>query len=396
MDRSVVMDCSSVLWANAGRGLVAAVIVALFPAGPASAQAKHRIQGQPSCAQCRIQLTRLVRLGDREGVGIVESEPSWITQDRAGRFLVTQLSSQSGAPLLFAASGAVITEVGRRGSGPGEYRRGLFSTLARGDSVVVSDMGNARVNVYSPSMEFARAVTNPQLAAATSFVVLTSGAIVANGDITTSASVGLPLHLYDADYRFVKSFGAEGQVVYLPDRRLATRRRLARSSDGGFWAAHVTRYVIEKYDSTAVKTFELEREANWFPPHDQGLLQGEDRSPKPLLLGIAEDSVGRLWVLAVIGDPAWRSAIGTTLPSRLGGGRSPAPVITDFDKYFDAVLEVIDVKQRRVVASQRFPQALTFLVNDSIVAQRIEVDSDFFIQTWRFGLQESPQTREEQ
>ena len=378
-----------------GRSMLLAMIALLLPLEPAPAQSKQRIRGRASCANCRIELTTGVRLGDREGPGIIESEPSWITQDKTGQFLVTQYSSKSGAPILFAPTGTVVSEVGRRGSGPGEYRRAGYSAIARGDTILVSDMGNGRVNVYTPTMEFARAVTNPQLGGSTSFVVLSSGVIVANGDITTAASVGLPLHLYDANYRFVKSFGAEA-ATFLPDRRLATRRRLARSSDGGFWAAHVTRYVIEKYDSAGVKTIELEREADWFPPHDQGLLQGEDRSPKPLLLGISEDSVGRVWVLSVIGDAAWRSAIGTVLPSRLGGGRSPAPVITDFDKYFDAVLEVIDVKQRRVIASQRFPQALTFLVNDHIVAQRIETDGDFFIQTWRLGLLVSPQTREEQ
>jgi hypothetical protein len=321
------------------------------------------------------------RLGTADGDAILEGEPSSLSRDSRGRFYLTQFSSSRRLPMVFDSTGRFLQNIGRRGTGPGELTFPIYLRIAATDSVFVADRGTGRLTVFDPSLKFARSAPAPILGMAFPLEVLLGGQLIAGAQIPTREAIGLPLHRFEADVKLVESFGG-GRGEFRADRSILSRRRLARSADGGFWAARVTEYVIERYDRFGRQTLELRRDAAWFRPH-AGTPISIDPRPKPLVMGVHEDRRGLLWVLSAVEDPAWRTALGTTLPKRLGGHASPIPVVQRPDAYNDSMLEVIDPATGRLLASQRFPYQLWLLVDDGAVANRAEdKEGNFFIQVW--------------
>lgn len=362
------------------------IAASILAAAPGQAQSVV-IPPEASCARCTLTLTLGPRLGDSSGAAILDAEPSSVARDRAGRFFLVLFSAARGTVLVFDSSGRYLTDIGRKGSGPGEFSMARHVVIAPGDSIVVADFLSRRVSFFDLSLRFVRSFPSVSLGRAAGIEVLRDGSLAANTNITTRQAVGYPLHLHSAEGAVLRSFGADAPAFRV-DRPLISRRRLARSRSGGFWAAHATRYTIEHYDERGDKLGELVRKVAWFPPHE-GVPISVDAAPQPTVMGLHEDDRGRLWVLTVLPDPNWRSAVGNILPRTHGGGRSPIPVVQNYDAYYDSLIEVIDPTSGRLITAQRFPQALGFLVGSQFVAMRRESEAgDFFVQTWRVQFRE--------
>jgi hypothetical protein len=54
---------------------------------------------------------------------------------------------------VYDAKGKFVKNIGRRGSGPGEFRSAAGIAIAKGGNLLLWDPGNARINVYSPDGE---------------------------------------------------------------------------------------------------------------------------------------------------------------------------------------------------------------------------------------------------
>ena len=361
------------------RRLLALLTVVLM-ASSAEAQPVRVVDGRPLCPTCTVVVGIGPRLGDREGSGALVAEPSSIARDRSGRFYVTQFGN-TGMPLVFDSTGHFLQPLGRHGQGPGEFQSPRYLGVSASDTVFVADPVAGRLSVFDPDFRYSRSASDRGLALAYPLVVLAGGSVVAGADVPARNRIGYPLHLYDTTLDFVRSFGAD-TPVFRPDRRMHSRRRLARASGGGVWASRVNEYSIERFDANGARTLRLIRQAPWFAPHDAPALN-VDPEPKPLIMAISEDEQGRLWVLLVVKDERWRTALGTTLPGRLGGGQSAMPVVVDEDRYYDTIVEVIDVAQGRLVVSQRLPQAILFMPSPEVVGTRREDQTGaFYIQTW--------------
>lgn len=364
--------------------LVMPAICIFAAAAQLAAQRVTVINPSVACPRCRIVLNLGPRLGDVDGPGALVAEPSSLSRDSRGRFFLTQFSTDQG-PLVFDSVGRFIRELGRQGSGPGEFRVARYLSVAPDGRIFVADPVAGRMTVFTPALTYDSAATDIGLALAYPFEVLRQGQVVVGADVSMRDRIGYPLHLYGPALEFITSFGTD-TPSFRPDRRMSSRRRLARSSDGGVWAAHATEYVIDRFDGAGRRTLRLVRRAPWFEPHDAPTLN-VDPEPKPRMMAVSEDSLGRLWVLLVVKDPRWRSALGWNLPSRLGGGRSPLPVIMDNDAYFDTLIEIIDVKTSRILVSQRFPQALLFMTGPNYLGTRREDASGaFYMQLWSATL----------
>lgn len=364
-------------------GLTALLSVsAAFMAGAQSATVY--IGSTVSCPRCRIDVRPGPRVGDTEGQGALVAEPSSLSMDRSGRIFLTQFTNKQ-PPLVFDSTGRFLQQLGRLGTGPGEYRSARLLSVSASDSIYVADMQTGRMTILGPDLKFARSATDAWLARAFPFTVLAQGQVVVGADVTTDSRIGYPLHLYSRTLKYEKSFGAD-TPLFRPDRRMHSRRRLAPASSGGVWAAHVTEYVIDRFDATGRRDLRVLRRVPWFEPHDAPTLN-VDPEPKPLITAISEDALGRLWVFTLVKDSRWKGALGSTLPSRLGGGRSPIPVILDHDRYFDTIIEVIDVRALRLVVSQRVDAALMFAFGrDHAAARREDSTGAFYIQLWRLAV----------
>lgn len=353
-----------------------------------SAQDTLTVSEQAMCVRCRIELSLERRLGEIDGDGILEGEPSSVSRDPQGRWIVTQFTPAGRAPLVFDAAGRFLQLLGKVGSGPGEFRSPLYTRVV-GDSIFVTDRGNSRLTVVGPTGAMVRERTNLMLGMAYPFEVLRGGRVVVGVDVPTRDAVGMPLHLFSQTGTYLKSFGAAAAGAVRPGTAIQRRRRIARSADGGLWVTGVVDYTIAHYDSSGRLTTVLRRNPAWFARVDEAAqARGE---PRPMIMGIEEDQEGRLWILGVTADARWKSVLSFDLPARMGGGRSALPLPSDPRKYHDAIIEVIDPRSRRLVVSQRFDEEIGFLVGTSHVANLVEAATgDFYIQTWRLELRETP------
>lgn len=348
------------------------------------------IRGPATCRTCSIVLTPGPRLGDMDGPGAMVAEPSTLATDTQGRYYLTQFAPGQ-PPLVFDHTGQFLQTLGGVGQGPGEFNLVRYVAVGDADTVYVTDAKSGRLSLFSPDLVFRRSATDANVARALTFAVLRNGKIVAATDVSSRDRIGYPLHLYGSDLTFITSFGAD-TPSFDPGHPLLSRRRLARSRDGGVWAARATEYVIDRFDAEGKRSLRVVRDEPWFRPH-LGANLIEEQEPKPRIMGIAEDSLGRLWVLLVTKGAEWKRSIGYTLPSRLGGGRSPIPVITDEDGYYDTVLEVIDPGRGQLVATHRMPQAVLFLVGAQHVATRRETQSgEYYMQLWAMSLRDTART----
>ncbi len=372
-----------------GRAILSIVLSLVAAVAPHDLRSQRvvRINEDVSCRSCEIVLTPGPRLGDADGPGSLVAEPSSLASDNHGRFYLTEFTTAQ-PPLVFDSQGRFLRELGRLGPGPGEFLMARYLVVGESDSVYVTDAQAGRLSVFTPELLLARSASDAGVARGMSFEVLNNGSIVVATDVLTRERIGFPLHLYGPGLEFLKSFGAD-TPAFDPGHPLLSRRRLSRSHDGGLWSARATEYVIDRFDSNGRRTLRVVRQAPWFRPH-QGPNLIEDPEPKPRIMAISEDSLGRLWVLTVVKDDRWKTALGYNLPSRLGGGRSPMPVIVDEDRYFDTIIEVIDVEKGKLVATRRVPQAIPIIVDEKHVARRREDRSGaYYIQLWSVSVRDT-------
>lgn len=151
-------------------------------------------------------------------------------------------------------------------------------------------------------------------------------------------------------------------------------RVLAPAAAGGFWAGHLDRYRLERFDESGQIVTALERSPPWFPSGDGSVPMVEpDSPPKATLMALVEDRRFRLWVFTAVPDRRFRRAV-----READGPRSPdraAWRIADDDLYFDTVVDVIDPAAGRLLASARIDQAVAFALSgegDGVIAAGIK------------------------
>ncbi len=88
-------------------------------------------------------------------IGALEGSPEFqfgqiggITVDSEGRIFV--LDAQAQHIQVYAPDGSYERTIGKQGSGPGELKGAIFVLMGPGDTLLVPDMQNQRVNRYAP------------------------------------------------------------------------------------------------------------------------------------------------------------------------------------------------------------------------------------------------------
>ncbi len=311
----------------------------------------------PVCSDCEIVSVPLVRLGDAQGPGMLESDYNIVRIDRHGRYFVRGGS----APYfwVFDGSGRIAHRIGRRGEGPGEFSRVNGIAFGEADSVFVVDRILQRVTVYTSDLELARTFRlafrpeGPELFVGTS--------LLANYGIHTADRAGLPFHVLDRDGNIRRSFGSVAGGVYRADMQdIIDQRRLARSDTASFWAARINQYLIERWSTNGRLDETLHRQPPWFE------VWWETRSNAdmpPLTMINALEQVGdTLWVLAKVPGERWRSAVEP---------RGRLYRVTNREEYRNTVLEAVDLRRRVVVSYRRMPQLF-----DDLLAGGLAVRND--------------------
>ena len=330
----------------------------------------------PACPACEILFEQVHVLGDSDGPGILQREPTIATLDHAGNFLVAERSRF----LVFGSDGQYVASVGRPGQGPGEFQRIVALKPHEDGRIDVFDAVAMRLTSLSPEYEVVDTVAL-EIMPTPRILLLPSDEYLLYSDVRTADRIGVPLHVVTRGGEVRASFGSSDGGRLLPQR--FSGRKVARAWPRGIWSAHTYEYAIELWTMEGSLRLSLRREADWFPP-----IQFEDEveSPKPIttIQSVREDNSGLLWVLSAVADEDWESYLETGADGfpRLVGSNA---------QLFDTVVEVIDPDEGQLIARRRVDEFLSGFLSDGVVGGGIADEADLFFGVWEMELLSRPE-----
>jgi hypothetical protein len=144
--------------------------------------------------------------------------------------------------------------------------------------------------------------------------------------------------------------------------------------------------VLEQWDRTGRKLDELRRNAGWFPSHGRSGLRSESEPPNPSIFSLWIDRDGRAWVLIAVPGAEWQSAI-----FRRGvlHGRTVYGV-SDYNTYYDTLLEVIDIESAAVIARGRLTARPWNASGDGLILTFTDSEAGAFVEVWRPRIVHGP------
>jgi hypothetical protein len=326
----------------------------------------------PACRGCTIEVQRIAVLGQEDGPGTIDGDDAHAAVDSRGRYFLWQ--QYMPEVKVFDARGRYLRRLGREGRGPGEFRGVGAIRIGAGDSIHVFDANNLTRSLFSPSFAFVRSTRLEVPPEILRLAMLDGGSFVISAPIRTPSRVGFPLHLVNSTGRIVRSFGS-ASGAFRPDIPYFDRRSITFAGPGQVWAAHVNQYRIELWSTEGRKVRELRRTVPWFPPYLASREPSRSTPPPTLLGDVRQDRDGRLWVRISVPDANWRRAV------QPGGPHGVT--IPDYNQYLDTIIEVIDPRRGRLLASRRFDADVHF-VGDNLLGGVVTGEDDVpYYHVWR-------------
>lgn len=355
------------------------MLLGLLLASSAQGQTYQAVGPRESCPSCQIRLDQIGELTADDSVPALMTMTKLATGPSGG-YLLAPLAEE-GAYIAVSSSGRLRGLTARPGNGPGELNGLRQVRLYRGDTLLLV------TNRLSLAVHDSVIVARAPVAQPWDVVVLDDGSIVMNapgGGVHTiqrwAPGLEAAIVIDDAS-SFVKR-------PYLPGVL-----RLSPSRGGGFWTAPVNSYRFTRRGRDGSVTARLLRNANWFPDWSA---QDERRSSTPegprlpRVMGLREDSLGRLWVLSNV--PTGRLAGG----GRTGTGREPTvmPGVNSWSIEYYSVLEVIDPTTGTLIKRFHSPVLLSAFISADRVYGFLELpDGSIAIRVFRVSLSEPPLRR---
>jgi hypothetical protein len=332
-----------------------------------AAQIINSTGADPKC-RCRIVLHRVAQVGSGNDAAAIP-RASVAARDSKGQFYVASPQAESSFVAVYSARGTLVGRRGKSGRGPGELDGIHYIRITAGDSLVVLD--DRRLSVFAPDGKFVRSNRLPdgrrssrEDVRAFTFVTLTNGDVLVNNHVAPRPA----FVLLDRHFLPKREFGppvAESRsgltealhaIARLPNGRIAAARQ-----------NHIP--VLELWDTSGARVSQYFTRPTWFPEWTDAdeYERGPRSPPLPRILGLYPDSDERLWLAALVPDLTWKPAALAPKPNR--GREVPymPPPISDYPKYYDTVVEVIDPASGRVIVSQRFDEYLPFFMEGGLL-----------------------------
>ena len=314
-------------------------------------------EGHPPEAAVQIELEHIARITDVDEPGILPTDMVWLQETEAGTFVSASLDMTQITE--FGPDGRLARVFGRAGRGPGEFNRLLTLIPGPGDTLFAPDMGTGRVTIFGPDRAVVGTFPMPSLLPD---LVMPDGAILVASQIGRRETIGYPMHVVDREGRVVRSFGTN-QPQYRPDLEHILTRKVALSQDGMVWAMAPARYLLERWDpSTGEQLQSIQIRSDWFhesiKPTDLAVY------PPSRVEGLWEDEDGLVWTIVRDADVDWKPPPGANehLPFDL----------REYNQLFDWVIEVVDPRSGRVLASRRSRETLWYRPPSRILVSPVD------------------------
>ncbi|MES2125441.1 MAG: hypothetical protein V4503_12215 [Gemmatimonadota bacterium] len=298
-----------------------------------------------------VTLEPMMSIGDTGGPGTMATWPRVSARHPGGfRVLVPQPGGVAAVPLAFADDGHLLGALTIPADSTGGFSEPLFARFGPGDSIWVFDNAQ-RAMVFSPDRQWSHTVQLP--------IGPWDAKFGAHGRLlvaTSSSERPFPLLMLDSSGKVVQEFAGDtaSQAIHSP-------RRIIQAPDGSWWTMPMQfRYRLEHWDSTGAALGVIERQPDWYPPYLESLSPTREHAPSPMLMDAWFDANGRLWVLGKAADANWAAGLSTD-------DSSSAPSISDADKVYDTVVEVLDPVTGALLAQTRFDVSYPFAVEPGVV-----------------------------
>ncbi len=303
-----------------------------------------------------IQLLPFATFGASSGPGVLSSGPVVSPPLPDGdRVLIPHGSGSVTLPLVYSAGGRYVGTLVGGSDTATNFQHPVFARLGPGDSLWVFDAAN-RVLVFDASRRYVRTVTLP--IAPWDAVILRDGRL-----LVTSADAGAPLpaFLIDRNGHTVRLIGGADPTA----ADIKAPRNVVLGPDGTVWTVPTAfRWRLEHWDTTGTLIKVLQDPApRWFTPYDNFQSGSPRQAPSSQLLNAWFDAAGRLWVVGRRADPHWYRGFSGAHQT----ADDAVAVITDPDRAYDTMLQVIDPSTGRELAETRLDASYTSVVEPGVL-----------------------------
>jgi len=261
-----------------------------------------------------LELVRTIGELDAENENVAFYMPNDVALDKAGNVYV--LDSGNHRIQKFGPDGQYLATIGRKGQGPGELYFPQSIDLDEAGNIYLSDPNNKRIQVLAPDGKELKTV---------SLIKDTPGNVrrTASGQMVTAqgqsfimfspdeeAPKELPklIKVLDAEGNIKKEFGEPFDYGSMMVNRAGNQVQFALDGKGNVYLAFTNQNRVEKYGSEGTLIWRSDRELDYStaPPEDKGKSEskgGMMRVQMPRMntcsIGVAADSQGRVWVVAL-------------------------------------------------------------------------------------------------
>lgn len=301
------------------------------------------IGDKPECQSCRIEMRPVVTIMDSDAH--ITGDVSTLARLPDGSFVVGTLGAKQA--LVFDGKGKYVRAIGRGGAGPGEHtflERVL--TDAKGQ-IHTWDLGLNRHSVFEASGSLLHTDPVSMVSAIQTSGLTATGQLVTNG--YNSVGSGRPSAVQVVNAKGVVV--AQGDVGTYDRKRVWTYlRRLVGLKNGNILSFRTFEYQFEILSPQLNRVQAFRRDASWFPAiTDSTVTPSSGMFDVPAATIVRDawvDEQERLWVVFGVRSTEWR-------PMPKSRSISMSDPQAKRPRY-DTVVEVLDLKRRRLLVHQRF------------------------------------------
>ncbi len=346
-----------------------------------------RAQATQGCTGCSIHRSLVVTIG---GPSVPVSIGPPIVRLSDGR-LIAMTKDQTHF-VEFSSTGRFLRCVERPGQRTGDRVGVGASTLGRGDTIVIHEVGRSpngpqsRLDLIGPSLSVARSLTGSGLPMGIAgLFALSSGGFVSfygGRDVIDFLSVVNP------GGTEVRSFGS---VVPRDSACGLCQVRLfaPAQNPAEFLAIPPNEYAIERWSVEGQLLQRIAISSTWFPKGRTPQAPQGSR-PNPVLGGVSRDEAGRLWVEGLVANERWKAPAPAECAGRVGPVCIPAPGTPIDVSGYTTVVDALDPTTGAVLATASFDgEASSLLPGGYAVRRRQDADGSVFFDIWKLDLTRS-------
>lgn len=324
----------------------------------------------PSCRSCRITLHIVQTIAPDSLQGSLNGMT--VARSAGGDVFAADVDVASTAVVRIGRDGRESVVL-RPGPGPGEIRGVSSLVLGPADSVFVYDGRGGKLVVLAPDGAYVRETRLPIGVLGATLRRDGSSVLVVRNNSARFA--GHPLVLMQRDGRLREAW-SETRVFQDPRSPMWMVRRLTSPNDGTTWVQMLAyEPVVQVRAIDGSERHVLRRVSELLPSFPPGPLRTltRDRPPVPIGLGVGVVNDSLVAVLWRVPDADWRRGLGADVRTETG---EPAAIVGDRDKLFDTLVDLVDRRSYRLVASARLDQLYHGVTAGGLLVRNLEDRSE--------------------